>query len=214
MKNLSILILILLVSCSGAKKQHKNETSVMDSSNNEILLVEDDALPNTSESAKEDFPVAAQSADENTPSLAETAPLAQEKESSRPSLESSGKYAYYEVKQGETLMLIAFKIYGDYRYWKELSSLNKNLNNNLSAGRKIKYQVPAEEFSWNPKGEPYLLKRGDTLQKVSFHAYNTNRKWKSIWENNRPMIRDPQLVFAGFTVYYIPLQETQQLAKN
>ena len=27
--------------------------------------------------------------------------------------------------------------------------------------------------------------------------------WKNIWNNNKPLIRDPNKIFAGFTLYYL-----------
>jgi nucleoid-associated protein YgaU len=34
--------------------------------------------------------------------------------------------------------------------------------------------------------------------------YGTTRKWKKIYKNNEPLVRDPNLIFAGFTLYYLP----------
>ena len=102
------------------------------------------------------------------------------------------------------LMLMAFNIYGDYSKWKLIRDLNPGVDiNNLRAGQKIKYQVPSKAFTWSPNGQPYLIKRGDTLVKISRNKYGTSSKWRSIYENNRPMIKNPDLIFAGFTLYYI-----------
>ena len=67
----------------------------------------------------------------------------------------------------------------------------------------LKYIAPAEEFVWNPEGLPYLIRTGDTLGIISTSVYQTSRKWKMIWENNRPLIKDPNKIFAGFTLYYL-----------
>jgi len=115
-----------------------------------------------------------------------------------------GEVSRYKVKRGETLMLIAFNLYGDYTKWKRLRNINPGINaNNLSAGQVIKYEVPEEEFVWSPNGKPYLIKQGDTLGKISSKKYGTPKKWRDLYENNRPMIRNPNLIFAGFTLYYI-----------
>ena len=58
-----------------------------------------------------------------------------------------------------------------------------------------------------PNGTPYMVKTGDTLQIISMDKYGTTRKWKSIYENNRPLIRNPNLIFAGFTIYYQPTRD-------
>jgi nucleoid-associated protein YgaU len=108
----------------------------------------------------------------------------------------------YTVQKGETLMWVAFKLYGDYRKWRELQAMNPHINGNVRAGQKIKY-TPSN-FMWNPKGLPHLIKSGETLGIISNDKYGTTRKWRKIWDNNREMIRKPNLIFAGFTLYYVP----------
>lgn len=124
----------------------------------------------------------------------------------RPVIEAHGPMETYRVQKGDTLMMVAFKIYGDYRKWKELKVWNSNVKK-VSEGIELKYQVPERKFGWSPMGLPYMVKTGDTLQIVSMDKYGTTRKWKSIYENNRPLIRDPNLIFAGFTIYYQPARD-------
>ena len=115
-----------------------------------------------------------------------------------------GEVGRLKVKRGETLMMIAFNLYGDYTKWKRLRNMNPGINpHSLAAGQVIKYEVPEEEFSWVPNGNPYLIKRGDTLGTISKDKYGTPKKWRDIYNNNSPLIRDPNLIFAGFTIYYI-----------
>ena len=47
------------------------------------------------------------------------------------------------------------------------------------------------------------LRTGDTLGKISNNVYGTFSKWQSIWNNNRPLIKDPNKIYAGFTLYYL-----------
>lgn len=111
----------------------------------------------------------------------------------------------YQVERGDTLMLIAFKLYGDYRKWKDLKEMNPGVSaGSLSEGSALKYNVPSERFVWNPQGLPYLIKDGDTLGTISNDKYGTVSKWKLLYENNKPMIHDANLIFAGFTLYYVP----------
>lgn len=120
-------------------------------------------------------------------------------------MEASLGMGQYTVAKGDTLMLISFKLYGDYRKWKELSKENPNINSSsLTEGQIISYQVPSQKFEWNPKGLPHLIQLGETLGSISHQKYGTTKKWKSIFENNKPMIIDPNVIFAGFTLYYIP----------
>ena len=109
----------------------------------------------------------------------------------------------YKVQKGETLMLIAFKIYGDYHKWKDIKGWNKNIKQ-VTEGAELNYVAPAQKFTWAPIGLPHLVKTGDTLGTISMDKYGTPKKWKSIYENNRPLIKNPNLIFAGFTIFYQP----------
>jgi nucleoid-associated protein YgaU len=127
--------------------------------------------------------------------------------SSKPVIEAVGEEKTYTVKKNDTLMLIAFNIYGDFTKWKELMKHNndklKGNPANLSAGMNIKYYHSGDEFVWNPGGNPYLIKWGDTLGKISDNVYGTNKKWKDIWHHNEPLIKDPNRIYVGFTIYYL-----------
>ncbi len=134
---------------------------------------------------------------EKTKAKKESAPIAP--------IEISGDAAQYTVEKGDTLMLVAFKLYGDYAKWKLLSGYNPTVKENgLSQGMVLKYEAPKEKFAWSPQGEPYLIKMAETLGSISKDKYGTNKRWKDIFENNRPMIKNPNLIFAGFTLYYVP----------
>ena len=109
----------------------------------------------------------------------------------------------YTVQKGDTLMMIAFKIYGDYRKWKDIKTWNPNVKK-VGEGVELSYMVPDQKFGWMPNGLPYMIKTADTLGSISMDKYGTSKKWKSIYENNRPLIRNPDLIFAGFTIYYQP----------
>jgi len=111
----------------------------------------------------------------------------------------------YRIKRGDTLMWIAFNIYGDYEKWRSLSNANPNTNiRNLKIGSEIRYLMPKKKFVWNPKGVPHLVKSGETLGTISNQKYGTTGRWREIWDNNKPMIKNPDLIFTGFTIYYRP----------
>lgn len=116
---------------------------------------------------------------------------------------STGPMEKYRVQKGDTMMMIAFKIYGDYRKWKDIKEWNKDVKK-IGEGVELKYMVPDQKFGWMPSGLPYLIKTADTLGTISKDKYGTPKKWKSIYDNNRPLIRNPNLIFAGFTIYYQP----------
>ncbi|MGZ3787618.1 MAG: LysM peptidoglycan-binding domain-containing protein [Bacteriovorax sp.] len=117
----------------------------------------------------------------------------------------AGKVLSYKVQKGETLMQIAFKIYGDIGKWKDLKQMNQgklSKNSSLRANMELKYTAPEKNFVWNPEGTPYLIKNGETLGTISNSVYQTPKKWKKLWENNKPLIKNPNVIYAGFTLYY------------
>ena len=118
-----------------------------------------------------------------------------------------GEGVAYTVKNGDTLMKIAFDQYGDIYRWKEIYSLNKGVisdPNHVPPGTKITIagtgRAPASAHS----GEQYLIKTGDTLGTISKTVYGTLDKWKKLWDNNKQLIRDPNKIYAGFYLYYLP----------
>jgi nucleoid-associated protein YgaU len=117
--------------------------------------------------------------------------------------------ASYTVKAGDTLMKISWEQYGTLFRWREIYQANKGRivdPNHVPPGTQI--ELPAE--GRNPataadhNGEQYLIVKGDTLGKISNKVYGTLQKWKKIWENNRQLIRDPNKIYAGFYLYYVP----------
>lgn len=125
-----------------------------------------------------------------------------------------GAEKQYSVGKNETLMLIAFKLYGDYEKWKNLANQNQDVlkgSTSVKNGMVLKYTAPAEEFVWNQNGSPYLIRTGDTLGTISKTVYQTMSKWKMLWENNRPLIKDPNKIYSGFTIYYV---DGQKVAEN
>lgn len=124
---------------------------------------------------------------------------------------ASGPVETYTVQEGETLMMISFKLYGDYLKWREISHLNSDIitdGQTVSAGMQIKYSAPSEAFVFNPTGNPYLIKWGDTLGKISNNVYGEISQWKQIWKNNEPLIKNPNKIYAGFTIF-TPEKEEQ-----
>ncbi len=109
----------------------------------------------------------------------------------------------YTVEKGDTLMWIAFKLYGDYRQWQHLSSLNSNVSaKNLVPGMMLNHDSAG--FAYNPQGLPHLIKVGESLGSISGEKYGTSQRWREIWDNNKEMIHNPNIIFAGFTLHYLP----------
>lgn len=127
----------------------------------------------------------------------------------------SEEFMTYTFKPGDTLMWVAFSIYGDYRKWKEIKEWNPDMKlSGLGEGTVIRYKAPKQVFEWRPAGLPHLVKRGETLGLISDMHYGTVKRWREIYENNQPLIRDPNLIFAGFTLYYVPDRDIASEREN
>ena len=136
-----------------------------------------------------------------------------------PTFESSaptGDESFYTVEKGDTFMLIAYKLYGDYSQWKSIQNLNPEISpaEGLKEGTQIKIIQPTEAFSWQKQGNPYLIKRNDTLRKISYSIYNTASYWDHLYEHNKPLIKDPNIIFAGFTIFYLNAEELNRDPAN
>lgn len=204
-----------LVGCSGSKSAQpvSQETPQIELSDadefienpNEEPVVADEAGVAAEEPIIAEEPAGSESpvADENAPEISNIS------ETDSPVVVDSstgGSEKTYQVQKNETLMMIAFKLYGDYGKWKELANYNRDTlkgSTVMKTGMNLKYMAPAEEFVWNPQGLPYLIRTGDTLGLISNSVYQTPKKWKLIWDNNRPLIKDANKIFAGFTLYYL-----------
>lgn len=202
----------LVISCSSTNKDELGDQEGVEvASNDDLTELSEDDLSNLldEEIVGDGKEVAKKAAEEKMPMMEEQpmGDVIEREIAAVPPMASTGEFEYYEVKKSETLMWIAFKLYGDYRKWKDLAEWNGShyASSALKTGERVKY-IPSG-FSWRPKGNPYLIQRGDYLSKISNKLYGTPNKWRSLWENNKPMIRYPDLIFAGFTLYYIPKDE-------
>lgn len=212
MNYLLILSVLLAGACSNNKKKMDSQVEVAEAEGisseadfvvdaEEDLFFDDQFSFEMDESAPQDS-VASDST--SVPLIFEEADshLANTHE---PHIDHQAEFAHYTTQQGETLMLVAFNLYGDYRKWKELKDWNAGTDlSNLSPGTVIRYKAPSEKFVWKPAGMPHIVRRGETLGSISDDKYGTVKRWTDIYKNNQPLIRDPNLIFAGFTIYYVP----------
>lgn len=120
--------------------------------------------------------------------------------------QASGDGMHYSVRQGDTLMKIAFENYGDLYRWREIYEANRDKiqdPNHVPPGTQLVLNG-AGMVTIERNGEQYLIQSGDTLGSISHNVYGTPRKWKRLWENNRQLIKDPNKIYAGFYLYYQP----------
>ena len=100
---------------------------------------------------------------------------------------------------------ISFNVFGDLTRWKEILDTNQSLVTNpnvLTRGTKLKIKV-FNTVVVKTNGEPYPIKKGDTLGKISTWVYGNIARWKELWNNNRELIHNPNKIYAGFKLYYI-----------
>lgn len=118
---------------------------------------------------------------------------------------ATGETAEYTVKSGDTLMKIAFSLYGDIDRWKDLEQWNraslKNANR-LKPGTRLTYETPAVSFSPEERAHTYEIKKGDTLANIADEVYGRKAKYKKLQGYNKSLIKNPNRIFAGFTIFY------------
>jgi nucleoid-associated protein YgaU len=128
-------------------------------------------------------------------------------EGSSTAFSGSGSFESYSVKSGDTLMKMAFEVYGDLYQWRRILEANRDVisdPNNIPVGTQLKVERPAQAVSISRNGEAYRIQSGDTLGTISQQVYGTKSKWRDLWDNNRELIKDPNKIYAGFTLYYVP----------
>ena len=110
-------------------------------------------------------------------------------------------------------MKISFNLYADLFRWKEIYQLNKSKlsqgHEKLSSGMRLRVYRPGTVVI-SRNGEPYLIRRRDTLSKISSGIYGTTSKWRRLWKNNLQLIHDPNRIYAGFYLYYTLDNEEQK----
>jgi len=52
----------------------------------------------------------------------------------------------------------------------------------------------------------YTVKPGDSLRKIAKEFLGAERRWKEIYEANKEMIQNPDLIYAGQN-FYIPAEQ-------
>lgn len=120
----------------------------------------------------------------------------------------------YTVKRGDNLWKIAQNTYGDGNKWTQIAQANKLKNPRLVfSGQKLvlpKQTVAETKPKTAPvktamkqnkttvhSGETYVVKKGDSLWKISVIVYADGYQWTKIWNNNRKLVTNPGLIYAG-----------------
>lgn len=217
-KFLILLALVSLASCGGMTK-NEDEGFVDEQDNIEMSASEDsdDIVVLDEDVDEEPAQEVAESSEESDEEVAMVEPPEDEKgpESDTPVVtqNSDSQYGEYTVQSGETLGVIAAKIYGDFRKWRSIYLENESQlgATALSAGTVLRYEMPADGEVVRPSGNPYLILRNETLGTISAKTYNGETKhWRKIWKNNEKLIWNPNLIFAGLTIFTPVLDENER----
>ena len=129
---------------------------------------------------------------------------------------ANAKIVHYTVKNYDTLMKISFEFLGNVTRWREIYADNQSKIPNpssLTPGTQLEIRV-FDAVHVKKNGSPYDIKRGDTLGKISNWIYGSFSKWKLIWNNNRELIHHPNLIYAGFRLYFIPPANGRRVASS
>lgn len=121
----------------------------------------------------------------------------------------------YTVKRGDSLWKIATIQYGDGHQWNKIAKANSLKNPGvLFSGQKLilpeqtvaqsptktttTKAVIAQNTNTNVKpGETYVVKKGDSLWKISVAVYADGYQWTKLWNNNRRIISNPSKIYSG-----------------
>ncbi len=61
--------------------------------------------------------------------------------------------------------------------------------------------------------EKYIVKKGETLQKISLKYYGTTKKWNKIFEANKDKLKAPNKIYPG-QVIDIPVEQLKEPKEN
>ena len=124
----------------------------------------------------------------------------------------------YVVQSGDTLSAIALKLYGNASLWPQIYAANRGViggNPDLIFPQQ-RYTVPGRTVSGNvtaprpylpvkavtpaPKGQPYTVKKGDSMRGIARGYYHDEMRWREIYKANAALIPDPDNLRIGISL--------------
>lgn len=197
------------VACSSSKTQPEQESPELlstESSADPVGSIPEDMLAEEEAAMDGAEPEAALATDpfadlkEEEPSQSDALAVIEDGQSA-----PSGGLEQYTVKAGDTLMKVAFTLYGDIDRWRDLFDWNRDVlrqASRLEVGMSLKYETPPEGFQREQLAHSYLIKAGDTLAGIADEVYGRKMKYKKLQNFNKRLVKDPNRIFAGFTLFY------------
>ena len=105
------------------------------------------------------------------------------------------------VAKGEHLWKIAEKYYGSGYKWVEIAKANNLKNPDLiEVGQQLTLPdlpTPAVAGTTTILSTEYLVQKGDCLWSISVRAYADGYQWTKVWENNKQIIANPDIIEPG-----------------
>ncbi len=115
----------------------------------------------------------------------------------------------YVIQSGDTLSVVAKKVFGDSGKWKDIAELSGIKNANLVYPGEIVYYQLNEESLVYAEAElkkeeavqfSVVVKKGDTLAKIAQEYYGSSQGWTAIWQNNS-QVESPDSLEVGTLIY-------------
>ena len=110
----------------------------------------------------------------------------------------------YTVKAGDNLKLLAEKFFGDENRWEKLYELNETILPNpnvIHVGQEITIYTRVDtNIVEQTESIPMVFHRvvsGETLKKISKKYYDDESKWEEIYELNKDIILNPNIIHIG-----------------
>ena len=104
---------------------------------------------------------------------------------------------YYTVQQGDTLSAIASRLYGNAGKYPVIFEANLEVikdPNLIYPGQILRIIKPPVGQA---PSDTYTVKPGDTLSKIAKQFYGDARKYSIIFEANRDILKDPNIIHPG-----------------
>jgi nucleoid-associated protein YgaU len=76
------------------------------------------------------------------------------------------------------------------------SAAKPDFSNVQSGGSSTAPHAP-EPVATNGSGKTYVVVKGDSLSKIAKREYGDASKWRRIYEANKDLIKDPDLIYPG-----------------
>lgn len=143
---------------------------------------------------------------------------AQEEAYEAPVATSTPSDKSYIVQPGDTLSIIATKLYGNGSLWRKVAD-----ENNLASNSTI---YPGDSLNFdgsNTQANSYVdnfysnmktvtVEQGDTLSSISQRLFGNGNAWKFLYQINNEKISNPDMIYVGQVLKYADLDGGQQLS--